>query len=74
MEPTPMDHRAPNVSATQPTNGEPSGVAPRKTIRYRDITRPRIAGVVDICRVAFAAVSIVRDARPTGMQASANSS
>ena len=59
---------APNVSATQPTIGEPIGVAPTKTIMYSAITRPRIAGGVDIWIAEFAAVIIVSEARPTGTQ------
>ena len=38
------------------------------------MTRPRIAGSVLIWMVEFAAVIIVRDASPTGMQATANDS
>ena len=38
---------------------------------YSDITRPRTTGSVDIWIVVFAAVSIVSDASPTGMHATA---
>ena len=31
MPPTRIDQRAPNIVPTQPTSGEPIGVAPRKT-------------------------------------------
>src|SRR3954449_5344584 len=68
--PPPMRvQRAPNVSPTQPTMGEPSGVPPMRTIMYSAITRPRMAGATLIWKVAFAEVIMVSDAMPmTGVQ------
>ena len=67
-----MAQRAPYVWPIQPTMGEPMGVAPRNTIMYSAITRPRTTGSVLIWMVALAAVIMVSDANPTGMQAIAN--
>jgi hypothetical protein len=46
---TPMDHRGPYWSATQPTKGAPRGVPPAKMAMYSAITRPRMAGSVVVC-------------------------
>lgn len=68
MEPTPpttSDQRAPKVSATQPTNGDPSGVPPRNTMRYSDITRPRSSAGTVSCTTVFAEVMVVIAASPS---------
>ncbi len=69
IDPIPIDQRAPNCSPIHPTIGEPMGVAPRNTIMYKAITRPRTAGGVLIWIAEFAAVIIVSEASPTGMLA-----
>lgn len=70
MAPIPTDQRAENVSAIQPTNGEPIGVVPRKTSVYSAMTRPRIDGSVDIWIAVFAEVIIVSEQKPTAMEVS----
>ena len=69
IEPMPIAQRGPYVWPIQPTIGDPMGVAPRNTIMYNAITRPRTAGSVVIWMVELAAVIMVRLASPTGMHA-----
>src|SRR5579875_2943280 len=64
--PATMLIRGPKRSATQPTKGDPSGAPPRKTSRYRPMTRPRMSGVVASCMAELAAVVKVMTASPTG--------
>src|SRR5699024_8668604 len=65
IAPTPIDQRAPQFSAIQPTTGAPTGFEPKNTMRYRLITRPRTVGSLPSWIVVFAAVIIVRVKNPT---------
>jgi hypothetical protein len=46
---TPSAQRGPNVSATHPTIGAPTGVPPNAMASRIAITRPRMPGSVDVC-------------------------
>src|SRR5690625_209316 len=65
IAPTPMDQRAPQFSAIQPTTGAPAGLEAKNTMRYRLMTRPRTVGSVESWIVVLAAVIIVRLKNPT---------
>src|SRR5699024_2699361 len=72
IAPTPIDQRAPQFSAIQPTTGAPTGVEPKNTMRYRLITRPRTVGSVPSGIVVVAAVIIVRVKKPTRIDIAEN--
>ncbi len=70
--PMPSAQRGPNVSATQPTIGAPSGVPPKARARRMATTRPRMAGSVDSCTRLFVDVVTVCAATPTMISAMPN--
>ena len=72
MPPTRIDHRAPRTWPTHPISGEPTGVAPRNTSEYRDMTRPRFSSSVWVWMYALALVFVVSMKRPVGTESAAN--
>src|SRR5439155_22877409 len=62
----------PTAWPAQPTSGDPSGVPPRNTSRYRPITRPRISAVVASWVAELAAVVKVSSTAPTGNSTARN--
>src|SRR5699024_9669161 len=72
IAPTPIDPRAAQLCAMQPTTGAPTGFEPKNAMRYRLITRPRTVGSVPSWIVVFAAVIIVRVKKPTRIDIAEN--
>src|ERR1700722_18111668 len=68
---TPTDQRGPNRPATQPTNGAPNGVQPNATASRIAMTRPRIAGSVEICIKLLDVLAKVRAETPITASAAA---